>query len=97
MAFAKGKAKTGGRKAGTPNKATAEIKDVARSLLEDPVYQAKLKQRLRDGKAPQIEQLLYHYAYGKPKERFEGSKGTTLEELVLASMQYDGDGNRIEQ
>ena len=96
MAFAKGKAKTGGRKAGTPNKATAEIKDVARSLLEDPVYQAKLKQRLRDGKAPQIEQLLYHYAYGKPKERFEVSKGTTLEELVLASMQYDGDGNRIE-
>jgi hypothetical protein len=96
MAFAKGKAKTGGRKAGTPNKATAEIKDVARSLLEDPVYQAKLKRRLRDGKAPQIEQLLYHYAYGKPKERFEVSKGPTLEELVLASMQYDGDGNRIE-
>lgn len=93
MAFAKGKVKTGGRKAGTPNKATAEIKDLARSLLEDPVYQTKLKQRLRDGKAPQIEQLLYHYAYGKPKEQFEATKETTLEELVLGSMEEEKRGN----
>lgn len=89
MAFRKGKPKTGGRKAGTPNKATAEIKDVARSLLEDPAYQAKLKQRLRDGKAPQIEALMYHYAYGKPKERFEVSKEMTLEELVLGSIEIE--------
>lgn len=95
MAFAKGKAKTGGRKAGTPNKATAEIKDVARSLLEDPVYQAKLKQRLRDGKAPQIEQLLYHYAYGKPTDNLKVAREFTLEELVNASMEYDGDGSHI--
>ena len=87
MAFQKGKPKTGGRKAGTTNKATVEIKELARSLLEDPVYQAKLTQRLRDGAAAQIEQMLYHYAYGKPKERFEVSKETTLEKLVLGSME----------
>jgi hypothetical protein len=27
-----------------------------------------LKARLKDGRAGQIEPLLYHYAYGKPKE-----------------------------
>lgn len=87
MAFHKGQPKTGGRKAGTPNKSTVEIKELARSFLEDPVYQAKLKQRLRDGEAGQIEQLLYHYAYGKPKESFELSRELTLEELVLGSME----------
>lgn len=86
MGFKKGKPKTGGRKPGTPNKATVEIKDFARSLLEDPIYQAKLKQRLRDGDAPQIEVLLHHYAYGKPGDNLKVSGSLSLEELVLGSM-----------
>jgi hypothetical protein len=48
-----------------------EIKDFARSILEDPTYQTRLKQRLLDGDAPQIEQLLYHYLYGKPRQELE--------------------------
>jgi hypothetical protein len=51
MAFQKGQKKTGGRQAGTPNKATSEIKDLARSFLEDPTYQEKLKLRLIAGQA----------------------------------------------
>jgi|CXWL01.1.fsa_nt_gi hypothetical protein len=89
MAFQKGKPKTGGRKAGTTNKATVEIKELARSLLEDPAYQANLKQRLRDGEASQIEQLLYHYAYGKPTGNLKGAGEFTLEELVYASMEVE--------
>ena len=50
-----------------PNKATGEIKTFARSLLEDAVYRARLKQRIINGKAPQIEALLYAHAYGKPR------------------------------
>lgn len=89
MGFKKGKPKTGGRKRGTPNKATVEIKDLARSLLEDPIYQEKLKKRLRSGDAQQIEALLYHYAYGKPVQTVEVSGELTLEELVLGSMELE--------
>jgi hypothetical protein len=84
--FQQGKNKTGGRKPGTPNKATVEIKDLARSLLEDPLYLQNLKERLRSGKAQRIEELLYHYAYGKPMQDVEVSAEMTLEELVLGSM-----------
>lgn len=63
----KGK-KTGGRKKGTPNKATREIREAARAVLERPEYLAGLQARIDAGSAPAIEGLLYHYAYGKPKD-----------------------------
>jgi len=83
MAFTKGKPKTGGRKPDTLNKATVEIKEFARSILEDPLYQKRLRGRVMQGKALQIEVLLFHYAYGKPRESFTGERPWTLEELVL--------------
>jgi hypothetical protein len=67
MGFVKGKVKTGGRQLGQPNKVTLDIKGYARAVIEDPDYQTKLKQRLLDGSAPQLEVLLHYYAYGKPK------------------------------
>ena len=63
--------KTGGRRAGTPNKATREIRDAARRLLEEPAYLRSVRARLLEGKAPQLEVLLHHYAYGKPKDTVE--------------------------
>ena len=63
--------KTGGRRAGTPNKATLEIRDAARRLLEEPAYLRSVRARLLEGKAPQLEVLLHHYAYGKPKDIVE--------------------------
>ena len=68
MAFQRRRIKTGGRVAGVPNKATIEIKEFARSILEDSAYQMKLKQRILDGSAPQIEQLLFYYLHGRPKQ-----------------------------
>ena len=90
MRFKAGHRKVGGRKPGAPNKATVEIKEFARSILADPVYQTKLKQRLRDGDAPQLEVLMYHYAYGKPTETIKHSGGATLEEIITASMELEG-------
>lgn len=63
--------KTGGRRVGTPNKATREIRDAARRLLEEPAYLRSVRARLLEGKAPQLEVLLHHYAYGKPKDIVE--------------------------
>ena len=68
--MAKGR-KTGGRRAGTPNKATLKIRDAARRLLKDPAYLRSVRERLLEGKAPQLEVLLHHYAYGKPKDTVE--------------------------
>ena len=68
MPFERGRTKTGGRKSNQPNHATLEIKDFGRAIIEDPVYREKLKQRIEAGEAPQIEALLYHYTYGRPKQ-----------------------------
>jgi hypothetical protein len=65
--------KTGGRQRGTVNKVTVEIRDAARRLLELPDYRRNLRTRLIEGKAPHMETLLFHYAYGKPKETVEQS------------------------
>ncbi len=67
MGFVKGRPKTGGRQLGQPNKVTLNIKAHARAVIEDPCYQARLRARLLDGSAPQLEVLLHYYAYGKPK------------------------------
>jgi hypothetical protein len=62
-----------GRPKGIPNKNTRAIKEFASELLSDPAYVAELKLRLQSGKAPHMETLLHHYAYGKPKEQVEGT------------------------
>ena len=59
----------GGRPKGAVNKATQEIQEIARGLLEDPEYQESLRQRLIAGQAERMEALLFQYAYGKPKIR----------------------------
>lgn len=58
----------GGSRKGIPNRATTEIKEIARGLLADPEYQDALRRRLRRGDAGAVEVTLYHYAYGKPRE-----------------------------
>lgn len=57
-----------GRPKGSLNKATLEIKDAARKLVEAPEYVMSLERRLTQGRAPHMETLLFHYAYGKPTE-----------------------------
>ncbi len=58
-----------GRKKGVPNYATREAKLACAELIDDPVYRAKLKQRLLRGTLPSaLECLIWYYAKGKPRE-----------------------------
>jgi hypothetical protein len=73
--------RTGGRKAGTPNRRTADAKALAREIIQDPSYIAKLHARALAGTLPPaIEAMLWYYAYGKPAERLEhtGANGGPL-------------------
>jgi hypothetical protein len=73
--FVKGDPRAG-RPKGTLNKASIEVKELARSLLSDPGYVANLKARLIAGECPPpVETMLWHYAYGKPKESVELTTG----------------------
>ncbi len=71
----KGK-KLGGRKKGTPNKKTRaqreSIEAIARHLVDDPVYQRRVRARMLAGTAGHLETLLWHYAYGRPVETVVG-------------------------
>lgn len=71
MAWKKGNGKPpgSGRKKGSLNKSTIEIRVFAKSILEDKDYQERLRTRITAGRAPKIEELLYHYAYGKPPDK----------------------------
>jgi hypothetical protein len=53
-----------------PNKATQEIKEFARNILISDSYRRSLVRRIEAGKAPQMEVLLHHYAFGKPKHTY---------------------------
>jgi hypothetical protein len=61
------------------------VKKYARSILEDQAYKDSVKQRLIAGKAPHLETMLFHYAYGKPAEKMTLEAGTTLADLVVQS------------
>ena len=59
------------RPAGSLNKTTGEIRDAARAILGWPEYRASLEKRLGADKAPHMEVLLHHYAFGKPRDKVE--------------------------
>lgn len=69
MAAPKGHPRYGGRQKGTPNKITAEAREIAQGIINRPAYRAKLVQQADNGRLnPTVESMLWHYAFGKPKE-----------------------------
>jgi DNA-binding transcriptional regulator PaaX len=61
-----------GRPKGSLNQRTIEAKALARGLLNDPTYRKNLQADLKNRKVEaSIEAMLWHYAYGKPKEHVE--------------------------
>ena len=62
-----------GRPKGAVNATTRDSREMATRLVTDPAYVANLRERLVEGKAPHMETLLHHYAYGKPKETLDGT------------------------
>jgi hypothetical protein len=71
--FKRGHRKLAGRKKGTRNQATREIKAFCRAItLENPEYRQNLVKRLQTGTChPSVEVAILHYGYGKPVERHE--------------------------
>jgi hypothetical protein len=55
-----------GRPPGVVNERTRTVRELCRELVADSAYQAALRQRLIDGKAGNMEQLVWHYAFGEP-------------------------------
>lgn len=96
--FVKGDPRAG-RPRGVANKATVEVKSLAQGLLSSPEYQASLVARLNAGElAPAVESLLWHYAYGKPKETVEvtgdgAPASLTIIEVIVDAHDGDPDGS----
>ena len=90
--------KTGGRRKGTPNKVTAEARAVCAAILDDPTYRTNLTARARAGTlAPAVEAMLWHYAFGKPKDSLDvtlGHAGGDLSELSTEDLLHRVDGLR---
>ena len=58
-----------GRPPGIVAKPTKELRGFCRAFVEDQVYRENLLLRILAGKAPFIETLIWHYAYGKPPDK----------------------------
>lgn len=70
--FKKGGKPGPGRPKGLLNKTTQAAQDFARGIVESADYRAALQAKVRAGTlAPAVESMLWHYAYGKPKESIE--------------------------
>ena len=57
-----------GRPKGAENTRTKEARELARKFATHKIYQKRLLERLRAGKAGSMEPVLWYYAYGKPKD-----------------------------
>lgn len=80
-----GKRPGAGRKAGVRKQRTEGVAVFARSIVEDPTYQAQLLLRAqRGGLPPPVETMLYGYAYGKPAERQASRDDVVFLEQLLA-------------
>lgn len=74
--------KTGGRQPGTPNKVSAELRAFAQALLADKAYRQAFTTAFRTRTLnPRLEEMIYHYAAGKPTEHVSvtGEDGGPLE------------------
>jgi len=81
--FEPGHAKKGGRKKGTPNRVTRDIKELLASIVnEDEEYQRSLRRRMIAGKAAHMETLAAYYTVGKPREQVEVQTDPNLAQLL---------------
>ena len=68
----KGTPKTGGRKAGMPNRSTLIIRTIAQELFQGKTFQKNLSRQFMNLTLdPSIMRALLAYAYGRPPEKIE--------------------------
>ena len=69
-----------GRKPGTPNRVSVEVRQLVAELVNDAAYQQKLRAAFRSRKLhPTIESLVWAYFLGKPTQPLQVSGGFTLD------------------
>ena len=80
-----------GRPKGSLNQRTIEAKALARQLVSNPTYLQNLQTALENRTVDtSIEAMIWHYAYGKPKEsveiQYDFEALTTKEVIQLEGM-----------
>ena len=92
--------KLGGRAKGTPNKSTLAGREFAQRLVNDPDYLASVEARAKAGKLqPGIEQMIWYYAIGKPRESLELSgnigSGRDVSQMSTAELLDELERNQV--
>ena len=91
--------KTGGRVAGTPNKATANIKEAAQQYTESAI--STLVEIMGDATAPHAARVaaansILDRGHGKPRQSIDADiNGQQLTHLIVRFVDADGDGNAV--
>lgn len=95
MPFQKGQSgNPKGRAPGTVPKVTQEVRALCRTLIANGQYRRTFRKRLFAGElAPPLEALVWHYAYGKPKETVDLTGTLSIPDVVtfLIRKQPDAD------
>ena len=91
--------KTGGRQAGTPNKATASIREAAQQYTDEALK--TLVEVMGDETAPHAARVaaansLLDRGHGKPRQELDVDHKGELTHLIVKFVDSDGDGNAIE-
>ena len=91
--------KTGGRQAGTPNKATASIREAAQQYTDEALK--TLVDVMGDETAPHAARVaaansLLDRGHGKPRQELDVDHKGELTHLIVKFVDSDGDGNAIE-
>jgi hypothetical protein len=71
--FRRGRSKTGGRRKGTPNRATRAWKDCMAELVTDPGLQQALVDAIRS--RPELLFKAAEHAFGKPRQQVDVNQG----------------------
>lgn len=86
--FEKGRAKTGGRAPGTPNKVTVEVKEFFRQLVEDPLVQRSFRAQIIMGEKGAMAAFLGSAAHviGRPKETVAVETTPNMSKLLIMAI-----------
>jgi len=72
-----------GRKKGTPNRRTVQMRELMTSLCHDVGYQSRLRADFRRRRVhPAIESLVWAHTIGKPTERVQLSADVTMSQKL---------------
>ena len=91
--------KTGGRQAGTPNKATASVREAAQQYTDEALK--TLVEVMGDETAPPAARVaaansLLDRGHGKPRQELDVDHKGDLTHLIVKFIDSDGEGHAVE-